>query len=209
MSELPIRTQEWPVPELRQAMAGPTGQSVSSSRGRLYRWYQSVAPELHWTSFSSPIGLLFLAANRDGLVKVSFAEDETDFLSSLDPKAQLARDGGEVQAYRQQIEEYFMGRRLSFSLPLDLSGLSEFQKAVLTAIDEIPAGQVRTYGEIAEQIMSPGAARAVGQALGNNPIPIVLPCHRVIASDGSLGGYAGGLERKRKLLALEGAYPSD
>ena len=209
MSELPTTVQDWPIPQLRQAMALPANHHTNVSRRRLYRWYQSIAPELHWTSFESPIGTLFLAANRDGLRKVSFAPAEAQFLANLDPKAQLTKDGGEVHVYRQQLEEYFEGRRRSFSLPLDLAGLSDFQKEVLAAIDEIPAGQVRSYGDIAEQIKRPRAARAVGQALGNNPIPIVLPCHRVVASDGSLGGYAGGLKRKRQLLVLEGAYPSD
>jgi O-6-methylguanine DNA methyltransferase len=151
------------------------------------------------------LGILYLAANQQGLIKVSYVSNKSQFLAELNPLAQLTRDGGDIHAYRQQIEEYFQGRRRSFSLPLDLSGLTDFQKAVLTAIDEIPAGQTRSYGDIADVIERPGAARAVGQALGSNPIPIVLPCHRVVASDGSLGGYTGGLQRKRHLLKLEGA----
>ena len=104
-----------------------------------------------------------------------------------------------------QLEAYFAGQRREFDLPIDFGTMTSFQRRVLTATRAVPAGRVLSYGEIAKRIGKPAASRAVGQALGHNPMPIVLPCHRVVASDGGLGGYTGGLAIKRKLLALEGA----
>ncbi|HEX9076970.1 MAG TPA: methylated-DNA--[protein]-cysteine S-methyltransferase [Anaerolineae bacterium] len=105
----------------------------------------------------------------------------------------------------RELREYAEGRGRSFSVALDLAGVKPFQRAVLAAIGKIPFGETRTYGWVAREIGNPKAARAVGQALHNNPIPIIIPCHRVIASDGSLGGYGGGLPMKQRLLKLEGA----
>jgi epoxyqueuosine reductase len=104
---------------------------------------------------------------------------------------------------REQLEQYFAGERRDFDLPLDLRA-PEFQTAVLTELARVPYGAVATYGDLARRIGRPRAARAVGGALNRNPIPIVLPCHRVVGASGSLVGYAGGLERKQTLLALEG-----
>lgn len=109
--------------------------------------------------------------------------------------------------YRRQLEEYFEGRRRVFELPLDLRG-SAFQKDVWNAVAQIPFGCTASYGQIAQLVGRPRASRAVGAANGQNPIPIVVPCHRVIGSDGSLTGYGGGLPLKRRLLALEGLLPA-
>jgi O-6-methylguanine DNA methyltransferase len=105
-----------------------------------------------------------------------------------------------------QLRDYLDGKRTAFELPVDISLLTEFQQQVLRAAQQIPRGKITTYGEIAQRIGSPKAVRAVGQALGRNPIPIVIPCHRVIAANGALGGYSGGggLETKARLLQLEG-----
>lgn len=187
----------------------PPRSALEASRRRLHSWYQSNSEEVHWAEIDSPLGRLFLAANRSGLIRLSFTDRAEQSIPNLDPRARLVKDGQEIQAYQQQLQEYFDGRRKEFSLPTDISNQTDFQRSVLRAIEGIPAGQVRSYGRVAEDVGRPGAARAVGQALGNNPIPIVLPCHRVVASDGSLGGYTGGLERKRQLLALEGALPLD
>jgi methylated-DNA-[protein]-cysteine S-methyltransferase len=105
----------------------------------------------------------------------------------------------------RELREYAAGRRRAFDLPLDWSSIKPFQRAVLKAASHIPFGETRSYGWIAQKIGKPRAARAVGQALGANPIPIILPCHRVIASSGKLGGYGGGLPMKVMLLKLEGA----
>lgn len=108
------------------------------------------------------------------------------------------------EAIRHELCAYAEGKCKEFDLPVDLSGARPFQRAVLTAISKIPFGETRSYAWVARAIGKPGAARAVGQALHTNPIPIIIPCHRVVASDGSLGGYGGGLPMKKKLLRLEG-----
>jgi methylated-DNA-[protein]-cysteine S-methyltransferase len=133
--------------------------------------------------------------------------DQTGFLSRLDPLARTERNPVALKTSTEQLQEYFAGARKRFDLPLDLTRLTPFQLSVLQTARGIPPGSVRTYGQVARTLGKPKASRAVGQALGRNPIPIVIPCHRVIASDGSLCGYGGGggLESKRFLLQLEGA----
>ena len=149
----------------------------------------------------SPIGELYLAAGEDGLTDLAFV----DRLKS--PPS--ARQGG-GRAHRilddteRQLREYFAGDRHDFDLPLAPSGTA-FQRAVWEALVEIPFGATTSYGELARRAGSPRAIRAVGAANGANPIAVIVPCHRVIGADGSLTGYGGGLERKRRLLALEGA----
>ncbi len=108
------------------------------------------------------------------------------------------------EAISRELRDYSVGRCKEFDVPVDLSAMRPFQRTVLTAIAKIPYGQTRSYGWVARAIGKPGASRAVGQALHTNPIPIIIPCHRVVASDGSLGGYGGGLPMKKKLLRLEG-----
>ena len=103
-----------------------------------------------------------------------------------------------------QLDQYFDGQRKRFHLPLDLSGATEFQRSIYERLTDIPYGRVVSYGDIADEIGVAGAARAVGQAVGANPLPIVIPCHRVVRSDGRLGGYSGGLRRKVALLNVEG-----
>lgn len=110
----------------------------------------------------------------------------------------------QIRYLTQDLQRYSSGRPVHFKLPLDLTCGTPFQQKVWRALCKIPRGQTRSYAWIARQIGQPKAARAVGAACGANPIPIIVPCHRVIASDGSLGGYSGGLERKRQLLKLEG-----
>jgi len=107
----------------------------------------------------------------------------------------------------EQLRRYLAGQRVRFHMPLDLSGVAPFQRRVLEVVARIPYGETRTYSWVAQQIGQPRAYRAVGQALGANPLPIMIPCHRVVGSDGSLCGYAGGLEMKRWLLQLERADP--
>ena len=104
-----------------------------------------------------------------------------------------------------QLRAYFAGERRRFDIEIDFRHVTSFQRRVLLAATQVPAGQVVSYGEIARRIGRPGGSRAVGQALGHNPVPIVVPCHRVVAAGGALGGYTGGLDIKRKLLRIEGA----
>lgn len=183
----------------------PSAAAIDRSRQELDGWFRETAETLWWSALATPLGDLYLAAGLEGLRRVSFAETREKFLRGLNARARLIEDSEPLAEYCRQLQEYFEGRRRRFSMALDLSTVTSFQQRVLVAADAIPVGEVRTYGEIAQALGKPKAARAVGQALGRNPLPIVLPCHRVIASDGSLGGYGGGLERKRQLLQLEGA----
>jgi methylated-DNA-[protein]-cysteine S-methyltransferase len=154
----------------------------------------------------SPLGPLLLAATEAGLCRVSFdpePERELDGLASVFG-VRVLRSPKPVDAARRELDEYFDGRRREFDLPVDLSRLPDFQRSVLSELRLVPFGEVQTYGRLAARIGRPRAARAVGGALNRNPVPIVVPCHRIIGSSGSLVGYGGGLERKRALLGLEG-----
>lgn len=161
----------------------------------------------YWDVMESPVGPVYAAVTDEGALTLLSVG-----VSRLDFAEEIGRLGGrEVWDSRmaapvlEQMDEYFAGRRKAFDLPLDLSRLTPFQRAVLQETLAIPYGQVRTYGEVAAAVGNPKAARAVGRALGQNPVAVVVPCHRVIGSDGSLHGYsgAGGLATKRFLLDLE------
>lgn len=169
-----------------------------------------------YASVASPIGDLFLAATERGLVLVEFGGG-TGAGAGADPfdaaLARLAREVGprvlsapaRLDAAARQLEEYFAGRRRAFDLPLDLRLARGFRRLVLDRLLAIEYGRTASYAQVAAAAGNPKAVRAVGSACAHNPVPIVVPCHRVLRSDGSLGGYAGGLEVKRALLALEAA----
>jgi methylated-DNA-[protein]-cysteine S-methyltransferase len=156
----------------------------------------------------TPIGPVFVAVSQRGLVAVRFGESEAAFRQAMARAmgAAPARSAERAGEAARQVADYLAGRRTRFDLPLDLSASTDFQRAVLRAACQIPRGQVATYTDVARRIGRPGAARAVGQALRRNPVPIVVPCHRVLATDGSLRGYQGpaGLATKQRLLELEG-----
>lgn len=149
----------------------------------------------------TPLGPLTLAATPRGLALAWFdgQAHRTDEVA-----APLRPDHGVLQQAGRELDEYFQGRRHEFGVPLDPAG-TEFQQRVWQALLQIPMGRLGTYGEIARQLGHPTAARAVGAAVGRNPIAIIVPCHRVVGRDGSLTGYAGGLPRKRALLLHEAA----
>ena len=149
-----------------------------------------------WSTYESPLGTLTLVGGRGGLIGLKFPGSAPRDESSRDPLA-----FADVAA---QLDEYFAGERRSFNLQLDLKG-TPFQLAVWEQLRAIPYGTTVSYGEMAHRIDRPDRVRAVGGAVGGVPIPIIVPCHRVIGADGSLTGYGGGLERKRALLELEGA----
>ena len=146
--------------------------------------------------YNSPIGMLCIVANEKGITKVQFAFDVKERLNVVDAKNPLLKE-----AVRQLIE-YFSGVRKAFSLPLNPQG-TDFQLRTWNALLRIPYGETRSYKQIAETIDCPKGCRAVGLANNRNPIPIIIPCHRVIGADGNLTGYAGGLEVKKQLLAIE------
>lgn len=158
---------------------------------------------LYWHEIDSPVGRLLLAGDGESLIHVGFQSG---------PRPQQPEDGwiadpAPLRAAIAQLEEYFAGTRRRFDLPLAPRG-TEFQRRVWRALTEIPYGKTISYGELARRIDRPSASRAVGLANGANPLPIIVPCHRVIGANGSLTGFGGGLPIKQKLLALEGAERS-
>lgn len=180
---------------------------------------------LQYTVFRSEVGPLFLAACDKGLTALEFDArlpgQQTIRPNPRDLRSENAQDGSysgkrnrnqiefvksdaEMRRYTRELEEYFAGEHKQFTFPIDLRG-TDFQIACWRALLEIPYGETRTYADIARAVGKPQGFRAVGMANNRNPIAIVVPCHRVIASDGTLCGYGGGLEIKRKLLQLEGA----
>jgi len=154
----------------------------------------------------SPIGSLFVAASDRGLAAISFEAQPEEHLEQLARFAgpRVLRSPRSVDATRRELDEYFEGRRRGFDLSLDLRGLPPFTLSVLRELADVPYGETTTYGALAGKVGRPRAARAVGTVMNRNRIPIVLPCHRVVGADGSLVGYGGGLDRKVKLLELEG-----
>jgi epoxyqueuosine reductase len=163
------------------------------------------------TEIDSPIGRLALYGTPAGLMAVVFPRHSRfaveNWLHRVIGRAEMV-DGGEIlEDSVRQLQEYFAGERTSFDLDLDLRG-TPFQRRVWAAVAAVPYGQTRSYGDVAAAIGQPKAVRAVGAANGANPLPVVIPCHRVIGSDGGLHGYGGGLDVKAKLLDLERAVPS-
>ena len=153
----------------------------------------------YWTMIDSPLGPLLLTADDRGISGVIM---DADIDEQIEPSVGWVEDPAHFEEARHQLGEYFAGQRTEFDLPLSPTG-TPFQREVWAALQTIPYGQVRSYGEIAAQIGRPGASRAVGLANGRNPIAVIVPCHRVIGASGALTGYGGGLHRKRLLLDLE------
>src|SRR5512141_2669630 len=191
--------------------AGPSAASIARAQLKVK---QALAKEQMTVIYydvlpDTLVGNLFAAVGGRGLVAVDFGFSEHSFVERVQHKtrSRLVRSSKQVKPALKQLAEYLNGRRTAFDLPIDYSALTEFQKKVLTTALKIPRGQVLTYGDVARKIGRPRAARAVGQALGSNPMPIVIPCHRVLGSDGSLHGYSGGggIKTKEWLLKLEGA----
>jgi methylated-DNA-[protein]-cysteine S-methyltransferase len=155
----------------------------------------------------TPVGSLLVATTERGLCRISYdAEPERE----LDRLAQafgvrVLRSPRPIDPARRQLDEYFAGNRQRFDLAVDIALQADFNRRVLRELARVPYGEVVTYGELAARAARPRAARAVGTVMNRNPLPIVLPCHRVIGANGKLVGYAGGLERKETLLRLEGA----
>ncbi|QIK83042.1 methylated-DNA--[protein]-cysteine S-methyltransferase [Sanguibacter sp. HDW7] len=157
---------------------------------------------------ASPVGDLLLAATPVGLVRVAFtAEDHDAVLDDLARRVspRVLRAPTRLDAVARELDEYFEGRRERFDVTLDRRLSAGFRLAVLTHLTDVPFGRTESYAEVAAALDNPKAVRAVGSACATNPIPVVVPCHRVLRSDGSLGGYLGGLDAKTTLLRLEGA----
>lgn len=159
---------------------------------------------MYYCYLETPIGELLLAGEEDALVMIGFPKGSM----RRDPEPDWIFNEQKLENARRQLREYFDGRRREFDLPIKLSG-TEFQVSVLEALRKIPYGETVSYGEIARRIGRPKAVRAVGAANGRNPLPIVVPCHRVIGSTGDLTGFGGGLDTKEALLRLEAEQTQD
>jgi len=155
----------------------------------------------------SPFGPLLVAMTKRGLVRVAYPDLRTDAVlerlaEEISPRVLESPEG--TEEVRRELEEYFERKRRTFAVQVDLSRVQGFGRKILQQTARIPFGSVATYRDMASRVGSPGAVRAAGNALGANPVPIVVPCHRVVRTGGGLGGYTGGLERKVALLELEG-----
>ncbi len=187
----------------------PTGATLDRLRERLAT---SAAEEgildVAYRRLDSPVGRLLVAVSSLGVVRIAFASEDHDAV--LDDLAvsigsRIVRSAAETEQAARQLGEYFEGERRTFDLPLDVRLVHGFRREVIEALREIAYGQTRTYAGLAAAVGRPAAVRAVGSACGHNPLPIVVPCHRVVRSDGSIGQYLGGIEAKATLLGLEGA----
>jgi len=163
---------------------------------------------IHYSYIHTPIGKIFVAQSKKGVCRIALPGESEEalfaWLKKHFPEEPMVKSDHGSSFVKAEFTKYFAGQLKEFSFPLDLQTTS-FRRKALKKVHQIPYGETASYKEIAEQMGNPGAIRAVGGANANNPLPIVIPCHRVIAHDGSLGGYGGSLNLKAKLLQLEGA----
>lgn len=189
------------------SISPPSGSGAAAAAAR----FAATAPaDVHYALVDTPVGRLVAARTKRGLARLAYE----DFNGGVDVVLQALADRlsprilerpAQLDDVRRELDEYFAGRRRTFDLPLDLSIVrGEFGRRILRACSSIPFGEVSTYREMAASAGSIAAVRAAGNALGANPIPIVVPCHRVLRTGGGMGGYTGGLQRKERLLQLEG-----
>ncbi|MBW3610779.1 MAG: methylated-DNA--[protein]-cysteine S-methyltransferase [Actinobacteria bacterium] len=179
-----------------------------SHRPKEKRCAEASVAECAYRTTDSPFGPLLLAATTEGLVRVAFEHEDLDevlasLAASISPR--VLRTGRRTDEVARQLDEYFAGRRRVFDLPVDLRLVRGFRRAVISHLGAIAYGSTASYAAVARAAGSPTAVRAVGSACAHNPVPVVVPCHRVVRSDGSIGQYLGGVEMKAALLALESA----
>jgi methylated-DNA-[protein]-cysteine S-methyltransferase len=195
--------------DIKRALREPPRSSDTAAARFLRAAEDEGLVDVAYARVDSPLGPLLAAGTDRGLVRLSYLEfrDEGATLQQLaeDVSPRVLEAPARLDGIRRELDEYFEGRRDSFDIDIDWSPMGEFQRRILEATAAIPFGGHLSYGQVAERAGKPRAFRAAGTALGRNPIPIVIPCHRVWAAGGKLGGYTGGLERKRLLLELEGA----
>ena len=188
---------------------GPTDADLARLHARLAARADAAGLlDVAYRTIDTPVGTLLLAATVTGLVRVAYEREGFEaVLESLAGKVspRLLKSGTRLDPASRQLEEYFAGRRRRFDLPVDLAHLTGFRRTVLTYLPGIDYGQTATYGAVAAAVHNPKAVRAVGTACATNPLPVVIPCHRVVRSDGAVGGYLGGTATKRQLLDLEAA----
>jgi methylated-DNA-[protein]-cysteine S-methyltransferase len=202
MTELEVRLRR------AEALAFDPGRAASELARRAA---DAGLLDVAYAWMDSPLGELLVAVTPRGLVRVAYEDEpESEVLDELAARVspRVLRAPERTDAVRRELDTYFAHRRRTFETPVDWSLVRGFARRVLDATAHVPYGEVTTYSAMAAAAGSPRAHRAAGNALGSNPIPIVVPCHRVLYADGGLGGYTGGLDRKRHLLELEGVLPS-
>jgi methylated-DNA-[protein]-cysteine S-methyltransferase len=190
--------------DLRLSMKAPAG----AVDGLLRRAEADHLVDVAYGHVDSPFGPMLVAATPRGLVRLAYPsehEDETLEEVAVKVSPRVLKAANRIDPIRRELEEYFAGTRRHFEVSVDWRLVKGFGRAVLDFTAKIPYGELRTYRDVATRAGNPLASRAAGNALGRNPIPIVIPCHRVVRTGGGLGGYTGGLERKEFLLQLEGA----
>ncbi len=208
------RKQAEQAPDLEQRLSGtieaPSAESLARMRTQLAeRAASEELLDVAFTPVDSPLGELIVAATPAGVVRLAFESEHRDeVLADLTERIspRVLEAPARLDAARRELEEYFAGTRARFDLPLDWQLSVGFRRAVLAATARIPYAQTATYSSVATTAGSPRAVRAAGTALATNPIPILVPCHRVLRSDGALGGYRGGLEHKQVLLRHEAEH---
>jgi methylated-DNA-[protein]-cysteine S-methyltransferase len=193
--------------ELAAGIGAPSAEARTRLRARLAeRAAEETLLDVAYAPVDSPFGVLIVAATPAGVVRLAFANEARDAVLDdlarrLSPRVLEAP--ARLDAARRELDEYFDGERTRFDLTLDWALTTGFRRDVLTATSRIPYGETATYRSVATAAGNPRAVRAAGTALATNPIPVLVPCHRVLRSDGALGGYRGGVERKDELLRLE------
>ena len=189
----------------------PAGAAVDLERLRSVLAQRADAQgllDVGYSQYDSPLGPITVFVTPRGLVRLAYDDEPMDQqlgAVAADVSPRVLASPERTDAVRRELDEYFAGSRRQFGVAIDWQSLRGFRRDVLRATAEIPFGSVSSYGQIARAAGSPRAHRAAGTALGSNPVPIVVPCHRVLHAGGGLGGYTGGLDRKRFLLRLEGA----
>ena len=170
------------------------------------RFAEAGHPAVRFSSVETPIGAVFIGLSNTGVCDVAFGQTSEDAYRQrlLERTPEVWRDEVALAEITRELTAYFAGRLEVFSVPVDLRGATRFTVRVLTETRKVQFGHVTSYGELATRLGVPGGSRAVGGALGRNPVPIIIPCHRVLAQGGRLGGFTGGLTIKRALLGLEG-----
>lgn len=207
-----------PFAEALDAIYGvePPAETFDSLHAKLDAWWNDEVPVVYYGWLDTLIGRVYVGMTQQGVASVDFGyPSEAVYVEHFQTyhlpgkRVRMRRQPEQVASAIRQLEEYFGGEREYFDLPIDLSLLTQFQRSVLEATSSVPRGEIVTYKEIARRIGKPKASRAVGNALGRNPVPIVIPCHRVLPQNGSLGGYSGGggPDTKATLLKLEGVLP--
>jgi methylated-DNA-[protein]-cysteine S-methyltransferase len=191
---------------LARVLRAPAPQARAAARRFADRAAARHDADLAYATIASPLGELLLVAGRRGLTQMHYLDDPLgptleDIANRVSPR--IVESPAALDPWRRELEEYFSGVRRRFEAPLDWDAMPSFQRAVLRATAAIPYGATSTYAGVATAAGSPRGARAAGNALGGNPLAIIVPCHRVLRSGGGFGGYTGGLHRKHYLLELE------